>query len=88
MLKKLQPGYWFYNAEKAPTYGSDRQLGFFAQNVNAAIGPEAAPQPEEGKPWGYYDRSVLAVTVMSLQNSLKAIESLTARITALEYKCL
>jgi hypothetical protein len=84
MLKKLEPGYWYYNDEKKETFGVDRQLGFYAQNVNAAIGPEAAPTPEEGKPWGYYDRSVLAVTVMSLQKALATIESLTARITALE----
>ena len=87
MLKKLQPGYWFYNAEKAPIYGAERQLGFYAQNVNAAIGPEAAPKPEEGKPWGYYDRSILAVTVMSLQKALATIESLNARISVLETKC-
>jgi len=99
MLKKLKPGYWFYNDEKKETFGSDRQLGFYAQNVNAAIGPEAAPTPEtittknkEGiettvtKPWGYYDRSVLAVTVMSLQKALKTIELLTARVAVLEAK--
>ena len=86
MLKKLEPGYWYYNDEKKETFGTDRQLGFYAQNVNAAIGPEAAPEPEEGKPWGYYDRSVLAVTVMSLQKALATIESLTARIAALEAK--
>ena len=86
MLKKLEPGYWFYNEEKAPIFGTDRQLGFYAQNVNEAIGPEAAPPPEEGKPWGYYDRSVLAVTVMSLQKALATIEALTARLTALEDK--
>ena len=86
MLKKLEPGYWYYNDEKKETFGVDRQLGFYAQNVNAAIGPEAAPTPEEGKPWGYYDRSVLAVTVMSLQKALATIESLTARIEALESK--
>ena len=86
MLKKLEPGYWYYNDEKKETFGTDRQLGFYAQNVNAAIGPEAAPIPEEGKPWGYHDRSVLAVTVMSLQKALATIESLTARITALEAK--
>lgn len=86
MLKKLEPGYWYYNDEKKETFGTDRQLGFYAQNVNAAIGPEAAPIPEEGKPWGYYDRSVLAVTVMSLQKALATIESLTARIEALEAK--
>jgi len=84
MLNKLEPGYWYYNDEKKEIFGKDRQLGFYAQNVNAAIGPEAAPEPEENKPWGYYDRSVLAVTVMSLQKALKTIESLTERITALE----
>jgi hypothetical protein len=86
MLKNLEPGYWYYNEEKAPIFGTDRQLGFYAQNVNAAIGPEAAPAPEEGKPWGYYDRSVLAVTVLSLQKALTTIETLTARLTALEAK--
>ena len=82
MLQKLEPGYWFYNDEKKETFGSERHLGFYAQNVNAAIGPEAAPEPEEGKPWGYYDRSVLAVTVMSLQKALLTIESLKARLDA------
>lgn len=93
MLQKLTPGYWFYNEEKKETFGADRQLGFYAQNVNEAIGPEAAPTPEEDKPWGYYDRSVLAVTVMSLQKALTAIqeqqaliESLTVRIATLESK--
>jgi hypothetical protein len=86
MLKKLQPGYWYYNEEKREIFGTDRQLGFYAQNVNAAIGPEAAPTPEEGKPWGYYDRSVLAVVVMSLQKALDTIESFETRLTALEGK--
>jgi hypothetical protein len=86
MLKKLQPGYWYYNDEKKEIFGEERQLGFYAQNVNAAIGPEAAPKPEEGKPWGYYDRSVLAVAVMSLQKALDTIDLLTARIAALEQK--
>jgi hypothetical protein len=86
MLQKLAPGYWYYNDEKKETFGKDRQLGFYAQNVNAAIGPEAAPEPEEGKPWGYYDRSVLAVTVMSLKKALATIEKLSARLAALEAK--
>ena len=86
MLKKLQPGYWYYNDEKKEIFGKERQLGFYAQNINAAIGPEAAPEPEEGKPWGYYDRSVLAVVVMSLQKALDTIESLETRLAALEQK--
>jgi len=84
MLQKLEPGYWFYNEEKKEIFGTERQLGFYAQNVNEAIGPEAAPEPEEGKPWGYYDRSVLAVVVMSLKNALVTIEELNAKVTALE----
>ena len=97
MLQKLEPGYWFYNDEKKETFGADRQLGFYAQNVHEAIGEEAAPTPKKykdengnntdvSKPWGYYDRSVLAVAVMSLKNALSTIEELKQRITALENK--
>jgi hypothetical protein len=97
MIQKLTPGYWYYNDENKDTFGADRQLGFYAQNVNAAIGPEAAPEPktvsnkrEDGtetvitRPWGYYDRSVLAVAVMSLQSALTNIQTLTARVATLE----
>jgi hypothetical protein len=93
MIQKLEPGYWFYNEEKAPVFGQDRQLGFYAQNVHSAIGEEAAPTPEtyietdedgnaltKTKPWGYYDRSVLAVTVMSLKNALNTISSMQKTI--------
>ena len=86
MLQKLEPGYWFYNEEKAPTFGEERQLGFYAQNVHDAIGEEAAPTPQEGKPWGYHDRSVLAIAVMSLKNALNTIEELKQRIETLENK--
>jgi hypothetical protein len=86
MLQKLEPGYWFYNEEKAPTFGEERQLGFYAQNVHEAIGEEAAPTPQEGKPWGYHDRSVLAIAVMSLKNALNTIEELKQRIETLENK--
>jgi hypothetical protein len=86
MLQKLEPGYWFYNEEKAPTFGEERQLGFYAQNVHEAIGEEAAPTPQEGKPWGYHDRSVLAIAVMSLKNALNTIAELKQRIETLENK--
>jgi len=108
MIQKLEPGYWFYNNEKKTIFGAERHLGFYAQNVNSAIGPEAAPIPEtyiekdengidvvKTKPWGYYDRSVLAVVVMSLKNALITIQdqknlitSLASRIDALETSIL
>jgi hypothetical protein len=85
MLKGLQPGYWYYTKEKQEeSFTKDRQLGFYAQNVNACIGPEAAPTPETGKPWGYYDRSVLAVVTMALQNAIQRIESLEFEISKLK----
>lgn len=97
MLQKLKPGYWFYNDEKAPIFGTERQLGFYAQNVNEAIGIEAAPIPEtfteldengveviKTKPWGYYDRSVLAVAVMALQKALTSIQEQQTIIVQLQ----
>lgn len=101
MLMALSPGYYFWDNQDS--FNSQRQLGFYAQNVNLAIGEEAAPTPvevltksidKEGNavtekrtpPWGYYDRSVLAVTVLVTQSHESQIQSLLARIAALEAK--
>lgn len=65
MLMALAPGYYFGKPEA--NMGTDRQLGFFARNVRLAIGAEATPDPLDDRPWGYYDRSVLAVVVESLK---------------------
>ena len=86
MMMALNPGYyWWIDKER---FGDQRQLGFYAQDVNKAIGEEAAPTPTEqvtvspdGKefrrtpPWGYYDRSVLAVTVLALQELTKKFDA-------------
>lgn len=93
MLMALKPGYYFGKPEA--NMGPGRQLGFYAQNVREAIGPEAAPDPksstaEDGtvttRPWGYFDRSVLAVAVDALKVQQAQIIALTARIAALEAK--
>ena len=79
MMMALEPGYYFGKPEA--NMGEGRQLGFYAQNVRKAIGPEAAPDPEDHvsldkdgnevsrttRPWGYYDRSVLAVAIEALK---------------------
>ena len=84
MIMALKPGYYFGKPEA--NMGPDRQLGFYAQNVRAAIGPEAAPDPEPSKPWGYFDRSVLAVAIEAIKVQKAQIDALTARIEALEAK--
>jgi hypothetical protein len=93
MIMALKPGYYFGKPEA--NMGPGRQLGFYAQNVRAAIGPEAAPDPESKtaedgtvttKPWGYFDRSVLAVAVDAIKVQQAQIIALTARIAALEAK--
>ena len=84
MIMALEPGYYFGKPEA--NMGPDRQLGFYAQNVRAAIGPEAAPDPEPSKPWGYFDRSVLAVAIEAIKVQKAQIDALTARIVALEAK--
>ena len=97
MIMALDPGYYYGKPEA--NMGDGRQLGFYAQNVRAAIGPEAAPDPEtytvtdkDGvetimtKPWGYYDRSVLAVAIEAIKVQQAQITALTARIAALENK--
>lgn len=83
-IKKLEPGYWFWKPEAAEDLGTQRELGFFAQNVNEAIGEEAAPTPQDGKNWGLYDRSVLAVVVQAMKDYAAYIKTLEARIEALE----
>jgi|694.fasta_scaffold20549_5 hypothetical protein len=83
-LEALEPGYWYWKPEVAANIGDQRELGFFAQNVNAAIGEEAAPTPEDGKAFGYYDRSVLAVTVQAFKDLMIEFAELQARVEALE----
>lgn len=82
MLMALEPGYYFGLPEA--NMGADRQLGFYAQNVRKAIGPEAAPDPVGNNPWGYFDRSVLAVVVDSTKIHESQIQELLARVTTLE----
>lgn len=74
-IKALTPRYFFWKSEDGTADVSQgRQLGFYAQEVNAVC-PEAAPGT--GGKWGIYDRSLVAILV-------KAVQELTARVEALE----
>jgi hypothetical protein len=94
MIMALEPGYYFGKPEA--NIGDGRQLGFYAQNVRSAIGPEAAPDPEDQvsldkdgneisrttRPWGYYDRSVLAVAIEALKVHEGRLSALQAEFQA------
>ena len=86
---QLQPTYYRWK-DDCVFHTEHEELGFFAQEVGAVI-PEASPEPEEApvldkdgnmlsvKYKNYHDRAIVAVMV-------KAIQELSAKVTALEAK--
>jgi hypothetical protein len=78
-ILKLTPRYFYWKEETGlPT--DLRQLGFFAQEVNEALGEEAANSPKTEKDkWGIYDRAMIAMLT-------KAIQELKAEVDQLKNK--
>lgn len=78
-ISKLTPRYFYWKKESGlPT--DIRQLGFYAQEVNQALGEEAANTPKnENDKWGIYDRGIIAMLT-------KAVQELSAEITILKNK--
>ena len=64
---KLIPRYFYWKKETGlPT--NVRQLGFYAQEVNSALGEESANAPKnENDTWGIYDRSMIAMLTKAIQ---------------------
>jgi trimeric autotransporter adhesin len=78
-ISQLKPRYFYWKEESGlPT--DIRQLGFYAQEVNQALGEEAANTPKnENDKWGIYDRGIIAMLT-------KAIQELSAKVSLLENK--
>jgi hypothetical protein len=78
-VMNLKPRYFHWKEESGlPT--DIRQLGFYAQEVNEAIGEEAANTPKnENDKWGIYDRALIAMLT-------KAVQELKAEIDELKNK--
>jgi hypothetical protein len=76
-ISKLTPTY-FYWKEDSGIETNERQLGFFAQNVQEALGEEVANNNGNDK-WGIYDRGIIAMLT-------KGIQELSAKVTLLENK--
>jgi hypothetical protein len=76
-VMNLKPRYFHWNKESGlPT--DIRQLGFYAQEVNEALGEEVANSPKtENENWGIYDRGIIAMLT-------KAIQELKAEIDLLK----
>jgi hypothetical protein len=79
---KLKPRYYHWKEESGlPT--DLRQLGFYAQEVNEALGEEAANTPKtENDKWGIYDRGMIAFLTAAIQEQQAQIEELKALIAA------
>ena len=77
---KLKPRYYHWKEESGlPT--DLRQLGFYAQEVNEALGEEAANTPKkENDKWGIYDRGMIAFLTAAIQEQQAQIEELKALI--------
>jgi hypothetical protein len=72
----LKPRYFYWN-EKSGLPKNIRQLGFYAQEVNQALGEEAANTPKnENTPWGISDRSIIAMLTKAIQELKQEIDTL------------
>ena len=80
---RLKPRYFYWKDTKL--YGSDRNLGFYAQEVNE-ISSETSPTPLEGAGWGIYDRGLIAILTKAIQEQQEIIEGLKKDIDELKSK--
>jgi hypothetical protein len=79
----LKPRYFYWKDKEA--FSADRQLGFYAQEVNA-VSEETANTPPEGCGWGIYDRGLVALLTKAVQEQQAIITSLQDRLDKLENK--
>jgi hypothetical protein len=77
----LKPRYFYWN-EKSGLPTDKRQLGFYAQEVNEALGEEAANTPQDkNTPWGISDRSMIAMLTKAIQEQQEIINDLKQKIS-------
>ena len=77
----LQPRYYKWKTDNPIGLPDNiRQLGFFAQEVQSALGEEVVNTPQNGDNWGIYDRGIIAMLTKAIQEQQVLIEKLTDRI--------
>jgi hypothetical protein len=85
-IMNLKPRYFYWKEETGlPT--NIRQLGFYAQEVNQALGEEASNTPKnENDKWGIYDRGIIAMLTKAIQEQQLIIKALEQEIINLKNK--
>ena len=73
----LKPRYFYWKDKEQ--FGDNRQLGFFAQEVNE-ISEETANTPSYGGGWGVYDRGLVALLTAAIQEQNQTIQDLKTRL--------
>ena len=73
----LKPRYFYWKDKEA--FSADRQLGFYAQEVNA-ISEETANTPADGCGWGIYDRGLVALLTSAIQELSQQNQDLKSRL--------
>jgi len=81
-ILKLIPKYFYWKTESGIN-PNERQLGFFAQDVNELLGDEVANKNQRDK-WGINDRGILAMLVKSTQEIHYNFETQAEKIARLE----
>ena len=83
----LQPRYFKWKTDNSAGLPSCvRQLGFFAQEVQSALGEEVVNTPPEGGNYGIHDRGIIAMLTKAVQEQNDIIMNLMTRISILENK--
>ena len=77
----LKPRYFYWKDKEL--FSADRQLGFYAQEVNE-VSEETANTPPIGCGWGIYDRGLIAILTKAIQEQNQIINNLESRLQALE----
>lgn len=84
---QLKPRYFKWKTDNSLGLPSSvRQLGFFAQEVQSALGEEVVNTPAEGGYYGIHDRSIIAMLVKAIQEQQVIIDLLDNRLKLIETK--
>jgi hypothetical protein len=77
----LKPRYFYWKDKEL--FSADRQLGFYAQEVNE-VSEETANTPPMGCGWGIYDRGLIAILTKAIQEQQSQIDILKQEIINLK----